>query len=49
MPAANPHILNGVSTHSRPKAAGKFFKACGERAEVSTHSRPKAAGTIKHT
>ena len=37
-------ILAAVSTHSRPKAAGKanlFVSRCNI---VSTHSRPKAAG-----
>ena len=34
-----------VSTHSRPKAAGRDKQAAIDRAEaVSTHSRPKAAG-----
>ncbi len=34
-----------VSTHSRPKAAGKTAKRSWQRLQVSTHSRPKAAGT----
>ena len=34
----------GVSTHSRPKAAGNRHGADGWRRAVSTHSRPKAAG-----
>ena len=33
-----------VSTHSRPKAAGKCLKKCVCGLCVSTHSRPKAAG-----
>ena len=33
-----------VSTHSRPKAAGKNAKSGGKLVGVSTHSRPKAAG-----
>ena len=33
-----------VSTHSRPKAAGKEEQRRRDEAEVSTHSRPKAAG-----
>ena len=33
-----------VSTHSRPKAAGRSRKLPPSRADVSTHSRPKAAG-----
>ena len=33
-----------VSTHSRPKAAGKLLRYQGALQEVSTHSRPKAAG-----
>ena len=35
-----------VSTHSRPKAAGKHDIETLRRMEVSTHSRPKAAGCI---
>ena len=35
---------NYVSTHSRPKAAGKHCFILHKRFEVSTHSRPKAAG-----
>ena len=39
------NVAIAVSTHSRPKAAGRrhrfdFFGVC-----VSTHSRPKAAGS----
>ena len=34
-----------VSTHSRPKAAGKDHDAPVSSLFVSTHSRPKAAGT----
>ena len=33
-----------VSTHSRPKAAGKLLFVGGGVVAVSTHSRPKAAG-----
>ena len=33
-----------VSTHSRPKAAGKGLAARQSLLGVSTHSRPKAAG-----
>ena len=33
-----------VSTHSRPKAAGKKAPSAQNRRGVSTHSRPKAAG-----
>ena len=33
-----------VSTHSRPKAAGKVTVMARVTAMVSTHSRPKAAG-----
>ena len=36
----------GVSTHSRPKAAGRPSEAAGTLLKVSTHSRPKAAGII---
>ena len=37
-------LRRGVSTHSRPKAAG-YFKLLGyTMTTVSTHSRPKAAG-----
>ena len=35
----------GVSTHSRPKAAGKCDDFVNQVNKVSTHSRPKAAGT----
>ena len=36
--------VGGVSTHSRPKAAGHNSRnGCGHD-DVSTHSRPKAAG-----
>ena len=37
----------GVSTHSRPKAAGWNTGAAKRVYEVSTHSRPKAAGTAR--
>ena len=36
-----------VSTHSRPKAAGKFLKRSIIKSVVSTHSRPKAAGNLR--
>ena len=36
--------LQGVSTHSRPKAAGFFDNHNMRPKSVSTHSRPKAAG-----
>ena len=35
-----------VSTHSRPKAAGRCLKWHGFLRKVSTHSRPKAAGSM---
>ena len=35
-----------VSTHSRPKAAGKSVEDLARVYEVSTHSRPKAAGLL---
>ena len=35
-----------VSTHSRPKAAGRFVMIRIIQHFVSTHSRPKAAGVI---
>ena len=38
-----PHTIS-VSTHSRPKAAGKSKQKPANRNAVSTHSRPKAAG-----
>ncbi len=37
-----------VSTHSRPKAAGKVRIMFYISEEVSTHSRPKAAGIAKN-
>ena len=36
--------ITAVSTHSRPKAAGRVQSGTRKRREVSTHSRPKAAG-----
>ena len=39
-----PRPRRGVSTHSRPKAAGQLKFAAGVLTPVSTHSRPKAAG-----
>ena len=38
--------LRSVSTHSRPKAAGKVLYHYVLNESVSTHSRPKAAGPI---
>ena len=38
-----------VSTHSRPKAAGRQEASDATRALVSTHSRPKAAGKVLRT
>ena len=35
-----------VSTHSRPKAAGRYSKCPLVSDNVSTHSRPKAAGEV---
>ncbi len=35
---------DSVSTHSRPKAAGKDLAFFNRSMSVSTHSRPKAAG-----
>ena len=40
------HHCSGVSTHSRPKAAGPTSAVGGYFHIVSTHSRPKAAGFI---
>ena len=37
-------ILENVSTHSRPKAAGGKDQSDAKYLMVSTHSRPKAAG-----
>ena len=37
-------LINIVSTHSRPKAAGTFTNPTNGGSSVSTHSRPKAAG-----
>ena len=39
-------LLLAVSTHSRPKAAGKAGNKHLLLIEVSTHSRPKAAGKM---
>ena len=36
-----------VSTHSRPKAAGRWDIDGDGKVKVSTHSRPKAAGSAK--
>ena len=38
-----------VSTHSRPKAAGKQVGNAEVLTNVSTHSRPKAAGAAAET
>ena len=38
----------GVSTHSRPKAAGQEVATETWRNRVSTHSRPKAAGSAQY-
>ena len=35
-----------VSTHSRPKAAGRVKPTGHVEMPVSTHSRPKAAGSF---
>ena len=40
----NPDV--GVSTHSRPKAAGQGLTGPQGQRGVSTHSRPKAAGSL---
>ena len=42
------HVFpNPVSTHSRPKAAGRVWAILPLSPRVSTHSRPKAAGFIR--
>ena len=38
--------LRSVSTHSRPKAAGRHHHQAHQERQVSTHSRPKAAGAL---
>ena len=38
-------MVKVVSTHSRPKAAGRSCFTDGGIGMVSTHSRPKAAGS----
>ena len=40
-------VSGGVSTHSRPKAAGRTGENHEATRIVSTHSRPKAAGFVK--
>ena len=40
------HQTPNVSTHSRPKAAGRELAYRAGRVVVSTHSRPKAAGVF---
>ncbi len=42
-----PSLILEVSTHSRPKAAGKILSDNKRYETVSTHSRPKAAGDKK--
>ena len=37
-------LIEIVSTHSRPKAAGSWQDDLSKGFAVSTHSRPKAAG-----
>jgi len=39
-------VGRSVSTHSRPKAAGKITTTATQVKTVSTHSRPKAAGKV---
>ena len=46
MPVVFKVADNGVSTHSRPKAAGSFLIQANHQLTVSTHSRPKAAGIL---
>ena len=41
------HSTQRVSTHSRPKAAGKREGLAYLKTPVSTHSRPKAAGCLR--
>ena len=43
-PALDTLKIKGVSTHSRPKAAGCQIRFIAVQKLVSTHSRPKAAG-----
>ena len=43
--AADTGVYGNVSTHSRPKAAGKLNIGLKNKSLVSTHSRPKAAGS----
>ena len=38
--------IGEVSTHSRPKAAGRTLYYLGKASDVSTHSRAKAAGLL---
>ena len=38
---------DAVSTHSRPKAAGRYGQRGAIHGRVSTHSRPKAAGNVR--
>ena len=38
------NLVQHVSTHSRPKAAGNDYGCLWQPCAVSTHSRPKAAG-----
>ena len=39
-------VDSNVSTHSRPKAAGRIYRKRFFHEMVSTHSRPKAAGAF---
>ena len=41
------HRACSVSTHSRPKAAGRVLNPTAYARCVSTHSRPKAAGPVR--
>ena len=41
-------VLEIVSTHSRPKAAGYADEVTDLKPGVSTHSRPKAAGLVSY-
>ena len=42
-------VVGRVSTHSRPKAAGRGSLPVSQGSAVSTHSRPKAAGLTRAT
>ena len=43
------NFICAVSTHSRPKAAGRLDNSGINICDVSTHSRPKAAGASRDT